>query len=53
MDSDMKWVALVFAFVIGIPMVGLALNDYQKNTCRVEAIKASMPADDIAKVCGK
>ncbi len=49
----MKWVVLLVIGFIGLPMIGLALNDYQQSQCRLEAIKAHMPADDIAKVCGK
>ena len=51
MNTDMKWAALAFMFVIGIPMTGLALKEYQQSQCRIEAIRASMPADEIAKVC--
>jgi hypothetical protein len=53
MDTDMKWVVLLCAAFIGVPLLGMALSDYQQSQCRLEAIKAAMPADDIAKVCGK
>jgi hypothetical protein len=51
MTDDMKWAALAFIFVLGIPMVGLALTEYQKGQCRVEAIKANMEAEKISQVC--
>lgn len=51
MDTDMKWFALVFMFIIGIPMVGFGLTEYQKGQCRVEAIRANMDVDKIAQVC--
>jgi hypothetical protein len=51
MNTDMKWAALAFMFIIGIPMAGLALKEYQQSQCRIEAIRANMPADEIAKVC--
>jgi hypothetical protein len=51
MNTDMKWAALAFFFVLGIPFAGLALDQYQKGQCRIEAIRAGMPADEIAKVC--
>jgi hypothetical protein len=51
MNTDMKWFALVFMFIIGIPMVGLALKEYQQSQCRIEAIRANMEADKIAQVC--
>ena len=51
MDTDMKWFALVFMFIIGIPMVGVTLKEYQNSQCRIEAIRANMEADKIAQVC--
>ena len=51
MNTEMKWFALVFMFAIGIPMVGLALEQYNRSQCRIEAIQASMPAEQILKVC--
>lgn len=51
MNTDMKWYAIVMIAIIGIPMAGIALNEYQKGQCRIEAIRASMPAEQIEKVC--
>lgn len=51
MNSEMKWIALAFMFIIGIPMVGIAFEQYQRGQCRVEAIKANMEPDKIAQVC--
>jgi hypothetical protein len=53
MDTDMKWAMLAFIFVLGIPMAGLALTEYQKSQCRIEAIRAGMEPDKIAQVCSK
>ena len=53
MDTDMKWVVILMVAFIGLPMAGMALSDYQQSQCRLEAIKSSMSADDILKVCGK
>jgi hypothetical protein len=53
MDTDMKWVIILCVAFIGLPLLGMALSDYQQSQCRLEAIKAAMPADDITKVCGK
>jgi len=43
------------AIVLGIFFVcmfgGLALEQHQKNECRIEAIKANKSADDIARIC--
>ncbi len=51
MDTDMKWVVLLCAAFIGLPLAGMAWREHQNSQCRLEAIKASMPADDILKVC--
>jgi hypothetical protein len=53
MDNDMKWVVLLIVAFIGIPLVGMGWSEHQQSQCRLEAIKAAMPADDITKVCGK
>lgn len=51
MNTDMKWYAIVMIAIIGIPMAGMALNEYQKSQCRIEAIHAGMDVDKIAQVC--
>ena len=51
MDTDMKWFALAFMFIIGMPMAGFTFDQYQKNQCRIEAIKAGMDTDKILQVC--
>jgi len=51
MDNDMKWVILLCAAFIGLPVAGMAWSEHQNSQCRLEAIKAQMPADDILKVC--
>jgi len=51
MGTDMKWYAIVMIAIIGIPMAGMALKEYQDSQCRIEAIRANMEADKIAQVC--
>lgn len=51
MDTDMKWYAIAFMFIIGVPLAGLALEQYQQSQCRIEAIRAGMDSDKIAQVC--
>jgi hypothetical protein len=53
MGTDMKWPALAFMFILGLPLVGLALEQYNQGQCRIEAIRAGMDADKIVQVCGK
>lgn len=48
-----KWiVALVVGFAL-MMFAPLGIIEYNKAQCRMEAIRAHMPADDITKVCGK
>ena len=51
MNTDMKWYAIVMIVIIGTPMAGLALKEYQNSQCRIEAIRANMDVDKIAQVC--
>jgi hypothetical protein len=51
MNTDMKWPALAFMFILGLPLVGLALEQYNQGQCRIEAIRAGMDADKIIRVC--
>jgi hypothetical protein len=51
MNTDMKWYAIVMIVIIGTPMAGLALDQYQKSQCRIEAIRAGMDVEKIAQVC--
>ena len=51
MDTDMKWYAIVMIAIIGIPMAGMALNEYQKSQCRIEAIRVGMDVEKIVQVC--
>ena len=53
MDTDIKWVVLLMVAFIGVPLLGIGWGEHKQSQCRVEAIKSSMPADDIVKVCGK
>jgi hypothetical protein len=51
MNTDMKWYAIVMIAIIGIPMAGMALDQYQKHQCRIEAIKVNMEAEKISQIC--
>lgn len=52
MDTDMKWVVLLMVAFIGLPLIGMALSEYQQSQCRIEAIKAGVEADKINVACG-
>jgi hypothetical protein len=48
-----KWTTIaVIGFIFGMfsPVI---VSEYSKGQCRIEAIKAQMPAADIIKLCGK
>lgn len=46
-----KWVAiLLIGLVIGM-FSPIMVSEYTKGECKIEAIKAQMPADDILKLC--
>ena len=48
-----KWIAIL-AVGMSIAMFGpLAFMEYSKGQCRIEAIKAGMSPEAIAKVCQK
>jgi len=48
---EMKWFMIAFAVVFTGMFVGLGFSEYHKGQCRIEGIKASMPAENIAKIC--
>ena len=51
MDTDMKWITLLFMIIIGVPILGMGLERYQTHRCRIEAIHANYDAEKIAQVC--
>lgn len=48
---EMKWFMIAFAVVSTGMFVGLGFSEYHKGQCRIEAIKAQMPAENITKIC--
>ena len=51
MDSDMKWFMILMGMIIVLPLLGLGVEKYQINQCRIEAIKNNLEPDKIAQVC--
>ena len=46
-----KWVAiLLIGLVIGM-FSPIIVSEHTKGECKIEAIKAGMPADEIIKLC--
>jgi len=48
-----KWIVICIVGVLAAMFAPIGIMEYNKAQCRIEAIKVSMPADDIIKVCGK
>ena len=48
---EMKWLAVMMVGIFGAMFVGLGIETYNRQQCRISAIEAKMPVDDIAKVC--
>lgn len=48
-----KWMSICLIFVVFGMFSPLIVTEQGKKECRIEAIKAHMPADDIIKLCGK
>ena len=49
---ETKWIAICAIGVTAFMFAPLMVNEYQQTQCRVEAIKAGVPAADIARACG-
>ena len=48
---EMKWAAVALVGIFGSMFAGLGIETYNRQQCRIAAIEAKMPVDDIAKVC--
>lgn len=51
MNDDMKWFAFVLIAVVGFPMLGMAIEKYQLNQCRIAYAATNHTAEEIYKVC--
>ena len=48
---DIKWTAIMAIGIFGAMFLGIGISEHQKSQCRITAIQAKMPVDEIAKVC--
>ena len=48
-----KWIVILVVGVTVAMFSPLVFMETGKSNCRIEAIRAQMPADDIIKLCGK
>ena len=49
---EMKWIAIMAIGMFGAMFAGIGIDQYNKNQCRIEAIKAGVEADKINMACG-
>lgn len=47
-----KWIVTLIFGVVFLMFAPLGCMEYQKNQCRIEAIKAQVPAEKINEACG-
>lgn len=48
-----KWLVILLICIVFGMFSPVIVMEHGKKECRIEAIKAQMPADDIIKLCGK
>lgn len=46
-----KWFMIFLFSLIVLIFVGAVLSAYQRQTCRLEMVKAGRSAEDIVKIC--
>ena len=48
---ETKWITIMIIGIVFGMFSPMIVEEYGKSQCRVEAIRAGMPADDILKLC--
>jgi hypothetical protein len=51
MPAELKWLFVFIFAIIGLFAVALGTNAYIDHTCKIEALKAGKPTDDIVRIC--
>jgi hypothetical protein len=46
-----KWLAILLIGLVCGMFSPVIVSEHAKSQCKIEAIKANMPADDIVKLC--
>lgn len=46
-----KYIAIVICVFLVVTFGSIVIADYQKNQCRLEALKAGKSGDEIAQIC--
>mgnify|MGYP000104811600 CR=1 FL=1 len=50
--EDFKWLIIGFATIMSVIAIGETVDSYAAKQCRIAAITAQVPADEIGKACG-
>ena len=48
---ELKWLTIMMIGIFGSMFVGLGIESHNRQECRITAIKANMPVEQIEKVC--
>lgn len=51
MPQELKWLLILVFFVISIFAIGIGVGSYTTHSCKMEAIKANRPVDEINRLC--
>ena len=51
MDSEYKLFIWIIVLMVAVPLVGMGVESYQKNNCRVELAKAGVAPEQIKELC--
>lgn len=48
---EVKWAMIAMAVLFGSMFVGLSVEKYQINQCRIASVQAGKSSDEIVKIC--
>ena len=51
MVEETKWLCIAMCVVFGGLFLGMAIDSYNDNQCKIAAVQRGMTADDIVKLC--
>ena len=51
MDSDFKMILCLMAVFVALPLLGLIIQQWRQQDCRVELAKTGRPVAEIVEIC--
>ena len=51
MNNEFKWVMLLIAAFVIAPLLGLGVEQWRKQDCRIELAKIGKSVDEIKELC--